>query len=678
MKKKKDYIKYTKDRVLLSDILPFELPLIFSNRHLYNYLLSQKLEIRKGKVYSSSKDFINKTIIKLLLGVSVDEKFNKNGILDFKNKSSIPFVYRICHKENDYRELCVIHPKNQIQVIDFYREYKDLILYYCSISPFSIRKPYRVAKYTFFDDNLHVDKLVEENDETVEEHKKEYENLKTFFAYKDHSNIYKFYESTEYHRCEKKYDKLLKTDITKCFDSLYTHSVAWALLDKSVVKKFLNEKGGTFGDKFDGLMQKLNYSETNGIVIGPEFSRVFAEIILQRIDLNIKNDLTKDGVFFKKDYEIFRYVDDYFVYYNEERVKDKILAVIKIRLKEFKLSLNNSKTQISINPIVTPITIAKERIADLISEALSYSIKDVEYQETLESEIIIKKEGSIFVNSKKIITRFKTIIYELDIDYKDILNYTFPIIERKLISCIKDYFKIEHKKNTQKQFVKSLVDILDFVFYIYSASPRVNTTIKLCRILRRVIETLNIEDEFNYDLKHLVFKNIYDNIFFVLRKNKTIENTQVETLYLLIALGELGKNYWLSEEVLAEYLRVDYENKVVSGLNYFSLTVSLFYMKNKKRYKDLRDCIVTEIVEQFKAVDIEARRERTELIFLLFDSLTCPYITSDVKKELLSLYSIKDSSQQAKIIKERANWFINWSNFDFGKELDAKKSQEVY
>jgi hypothetical protein len=67
--------------------------------------------------------------------------------------------------------------------------------------------------------------------------------------------------------------------------------VSWALLDKSAIKKFLADSKNTFGDKFDTLMQKLNFNETNGIVIGPEFSRIFAEIILQKIDVNVKADL---------------------------------------------------------------------------------------------------------------------------------------------------------------------------------------------------------------------------------------------------------------------------------------------------------------------------------------------------------------------------------------------------
>ena len=87
-----------------------------------------------------------------------------------------------------------------------------------------------------------------------------------------------------------------------------------------------------------------------------------------------------------------------------------------------------------------------------------------------------------------------------------------------------------------------MLELLDFVFFLYAVSPRVNTTIKLCRILRLYTTTLNLKDKFNIDFKHLDFKKIYDNVFFTLNKNKTIEHTQVETLYLLIALEKLVRN----------------------------------------------------------------------------------------------------------------------------------------
>lgn len=682
--KKKKYIKFKKERVILSDILPFEVPVTFTNRHFYSYLLSCKIKLDGEKISINKNNTpANQEIVKLLFGINSAKPF-VDGKVNFKedDRDSIPFGYKIVHKENDFRELTIIHPKNQLAVIEFYDKYRDLILYYSSISSFSIRKPYRIAKYTYFKDQLHLEKLAELTDEIVEQNDLEYENLKTFFVYKKYSNIHKFYESYQYHRCEKKFNRLFKFDISKCFDSIYTHSIGWALLDKQVAKKYLNEKKATFWNTFDVLMQKLNYNETNGIVIGPEFSRIFAELILQKIDDNVKREIEKEKLFSKKDYEIFRYVDDYFVFYNEESAKEKILTAFRLGLRDFKLYLNEAKTQLYNKPIITEITIAKQKINDLLNDSISYHLEEVYVQEEGIEEPVKKYKGKIYIDSNKLITKFKTIIFESKIDYKDILNFTFAIIERKLRSLIKTYFKIIREKNTEKEFIKSLLELFDFVFFLYLVSPRVNTTIKLCRVLRLATTTLNLKDKFSIDFKHLVFKKIYDNIIFTLHKNKSVKHTQVETLYLLIALGELGNKYWLTEDVLTSYLGIQKEATVFScesELNYFTIVVSLFYMKDKVRYKNLRSFVLEKAVEKFESVDYDFRIKKAELILLLFDLLAYSYIDiTTIKRKLLSLFLVTDATIQNDIIKARSNWFTTWTDFDFGKELDAKQSQEVY
>ena len=682
--KKKKYIKFKKERVILSDILPFEVPVTFSNRHLYSYLLSCKIKLEGEKISINKNNTpANQEIVKLLFGINSAKPF-ADGKVNLKEdeRDSIPFGYKIVHKENDFRELTIIHPKNQLAVIEFYDKYRDLILYYSNISPFSIRKPYRIAKYTYFKDQLHLEKLAELTDEIVEQNDLEYENLKTFFVYKKYSNIHKFYESYQYHRCEKKFNRLFKFDISKCFDSIYTHSITWALLDKEVVKKNLTDSKKTFGNVFDNLMQKLNYNETNGIVIGPEFSRVFAELILQKIDDNAKRELEKEKLFSKKDFEIFRYVDDYFVFYNEESAKEKILTAFRLGLREFKLYLNEAKTLHYSKPIITELTIAKQKINDLLNDSLSYHLEEILVKDEGAEEPVKKHKGKIFIDSNKLITKFKTIIFESKIEYKDILNYTFAIIERKLRSLIKSYFKIVREKNTEKEFIKSLLELFDFVFFLYSVSPRVNTTIKLCRVLRLATTTLNLKDKFSIDFKHLVFKKIYDNIIFTLHKNKSVKHTQVETLYLLIALGELGNKYWLTEDVLTSYLGIKKDATIFScesDLNYFTIVVSLFYMKDKVRYKNIRSFVLEKAVEKFESVDYDFRIKKAELILLLFDLLAYSYIDiTTIKKKLLDLYKVSDSTLQNDIIKARSNWFTTWTDFDFGKELDAKQSQEVY
>lgn len=76
----------------------------------------------------------------------------------------------------------------------------------------------------------------------------EYENLRTYFSYKHYTNIYKFYESYQYQRAEKKFKKLVKFDIQSCFDSIYTHSIAWALNGgKDTYKEYFLSDDSTMG-----------------------------------------------------------------------------------------------------------------------------------------------------------------------------------------------------------------------------------------------------------------------------------------------------------------------------------------------------------------------------------------------------------------------------------------------
>lgn len=151
----------------------------------------------------------------------------------------------------------------------------------------------------------------------------------------------------------------------------------------------------------------------------------------------------------------------------------------------------------------------------------------------------------------------------------------------------------------------------------------------------------------------------------------------METLYLLVALSELGKDYWLEESTLCSYFGIDKSGDGKYSLNYFSLTVLLFYIKNKKRYNWLRGFLETEIYKKFNR-EITFLKRDTELTLLLFDMLACPYITEKTKRALLEKYGVIEKNLQTDIIGKREYWFTKWTNFDLAKELDAKKSSEVY
>ena len=53
-------------------------------------------------------------------------------------------------------------------------------------------------------------------------------------------------------------------------------------------------------------------------------------------------------------------------------------------------------------------------------------------------------------------------------------------------------------------------------------------------------------------LNNNILKKISDEIYLILQKNKTKKETQIETLYLLIALSQLGREYRLNSKVLCQ------------------------------------------------------------------------------------------------------------------------------
>ncbi len=768
--RKKLKIPYTKERVVLSDVLPYEVPLIFSNRYFYK-LLNKRNKALKNPKFKKDKFKAYSEIENLLFSTA---------------KSSQPFRFKIKHNETDFRELNIIHPNNQKAVSDFYEKYNSLILYYSSISQFSIRKPTDIAKFTFFNDRLHS----KNGDNTfefaqIEENENEYENLKSYFTYHKYSNIHKFYESYQFHRSEKKFNKLIKIDISKCFDSIYTHTISWALFNKTIIKNNINDSRKTFAGEFDKLLQNLNANETNGIVIGPEFSRIFAELILQQIDNDILNNLLSSDanqprLIHKRDYEIFRYVDDYFIFYNKEEEKERILKEFKLCLKEYKLYLNDNKSISYGKPIITGISQAKQKITDLFNIHL---------------KLIEKEDESLYFSSNNVITRFKSIIKETNIDYKDIMNYSLAVLDnktKKLVNKWKSIKEEERNQKIQKQFEKGFFEILDVAFFLYSVEPRVNSTIKVCLIIDKIIcflkknKSNEYKEPFLTNHKHNIFKKISDEIYQVLQKNKSDKTTQVESLYLLIALNQLGREYRLSPKVLCSYFNIQFNSGKVtisSELNYFCIMVLLFYIKDIEVYDPIKEELKKHIYKKFEDKKDFYWKNDTETLLLLLDILSCPFLNESIKKndkkqildlinefefeflkpctnleeyskkliyiskkiyninpiknkilnprhfngfssllknylnelknrslvfnsvykyeENLSVYISKfrnnfDESinkykykkeilnllhiatNQIELIESEKYWFIKWTNFDFGMELQAKRSQEVY
>ena len=320
-------------RVLVTETLPYETPVIFSNEGLYQNTLR-----RRG----------DSPILRRLL----ENVVYGSGLTDPPH-STIPFSYQIRKNSLEYRRLSVIHPMSQWKIREFYRKHEKQILRLCMQSPASIRAPRRIAS-TFYTktswENVHQYKAGEILEEGIDPFSR---FSPSFFAYRGYDRLYKFFDSRDYFELEKSYGFALSLDVSKCFDSIYTHCLSWSVKDKAFTKKHVSISS-TFAQEFDVLMQHMNHRETNGILIGPEVSRIFAEILFQGIDRRVIARLEQGHhLAFGKHYSFRRYVDDVFIFAKTERDARVIYDCYADVLRVYNLHANVAKAAQMSRPFVT-------------------------------------------------------------------------------------------------------------------------------------------------------------------------------------------------------------------------------------------------------------------------------------------------------------------------------------
>lgn len=729
-KRKKIKLSYSKERVLFSDVLPYECPIIFSNRYLYRFLAKylwvgekQKVDNITWNILKQSKRLDEKdanAFAALLFGCY--EKGKGIGTLQHRlNALFYPYHFNIAHKPNKNRTLSIIHPYSQWQVVEFYNQYKYSILYLCNQSKYSLRKPHKIAQYFYYRDRLHRKLLGHESDK-VELFFNEYENLKTYFSYEKYSNIYKFYEDYRYQRAEKKFKHLIKFDLQSCFDSIYTHTISWATAGGADKVKILPGYNGSWvGDAFDNLMQSVNARETNGIVIGPEFSRIFAEIILQYIDQKVEQELLNkkhpnESIRHKSDYECYRYVDDYFLFYNDEKDRNLFLESLIKWLKEFKLQISPSKTEEFERPFITKITIAKHRIDDLFSDIFSTPLweevesnlgaekeEDAEDVGSDKDKEILYRKFNIYLPANSVNTRIKAIVREGGIEYRDIANYLLEKMSQRLDAFLnryemgfKKYERLMSKEDTnrdevellaqgvQRKLTSYLVSLIDVAFFVFNSNRQVNTTLKLQKIMNTIVIYAKRHGDFksNPDIrfqttsKDIIFKKIQDEIALVLATTDSHRNTLHESLYLLILSKELGSAYLFAPEVIKSFIE-----KSELQYNLFACIILMYYYANHKCYDTQKTLLKEEILKKYRLVAESERRRNSELTILTADMMTCPFVDDSYKQSLLTLMGITETEDQQMIMrfaKKQKYIFTRWTMFNLNKELQAKISQEVY
>ncbi len=437
-----------------------------------------------------------------------------------------------------------------------------------------------------------------------------------------------------------------------------------------------------FWSEFDILMQKMNYNETNWIVIWPEFSRICAEIILQRIDkdLFLKLKTEPNNLKLKKNYQIFRYVDDYFVFFNKDEDLDKIEKELKYCLLDYNLHINNNKRKIYEKPIITEISIAKEKIKSLFDEDKLYKIK-VLNEDTWE-ELFQNN-----TNSKSIINEFKIIVKESWVKYSDILNYFLVVIEKNLNQTINKYIwlnEISKSDKSKDNFITFIINILDIIFFFYSTSPKVSFTIKVTIIINIILAIFKKKKKELIKLTitdiDLIKKRIFDWILQILDKHNNENFKEIDSIYLLNILQALWDNYLLDKEKFIFLFKKFYWE----SLTYFSIISILYYIwSDTKKYVDVKKDLLKNIIKKF-AKEQENIQQKTELVLLMFDLINCSYLDPDFKIKIINNFPwikmkpITEKQEIIKYINENNLSFTNWKSKNKLDYIIKKKKIDVY
>lgn len=265
------------------------------------------------------------------------------------------------------------------------------------------------------------------------------------------------------------YDYLFQTDIVNCYSEIYTHSIAWAIHQKEVIKKNKKSKH-YFGNAIDKHLQNMSYGQTNGIPQGSILMDFIAEILLKYADELITNHIIKKDIS-KDDFYILRYRDDYRIFVNEVSLGREIMKIIAEELTSLGLKLNINKTGYSDNVILSSIkkdkleffkNIKNNNLQKRLIQLYEFSLKfpnsgSVSKEMTKIREKIEKMKNFSKENIEVLISLVTEIIYKnprIYIEGNAILSYLFLQIEDEI-----------QRKNIIKKVFKKLKKILNSGYF---------------------------------------------------------------------------------------------------------------------------------------------------------------------------------------------------------------------
>ncbi len=625
-------------RALLTDTLPYEVPVIFSNDKLYASLVAKETAL-------SAKA---RSIIQRIQNISASV--------------TKPYSYSIVKDGSRYTTLGIIHPSTQIIIASFYEAFSASLLSSCDNGEVSLRRP--IGHTPLFSE-------AELNGESTfklgiphvdpDEGESDISHIVSYFSYGKYNLLGKFVESEEFKRLEKRFRFLQTSDISRCFASIYTHSVSWAVKGKDFSKR--SKASFSFEAKFDEVMQSANYGETNGIVIGPEISRIFAEIILQSVDGSVLNDLRP--LQNNRDFAIRRYVDDYFIFTNSADITEKIMESVVRNLENYKLYPNKAKTKASIRPFVSGISLARSEISSIIGDI--YIVVDEVFDSTDPGTIAGK--GRLLRNKA---TAMRQACSKHGVELHVVSGWVLTNLRNVLAKLVRKANGCDYTLSSA--IYNCLSAILDIVFYICAVDLRVRTTYALSQCLYIVAE-----------IKNCGSTDLIDRTNHFLSEEMSILMRNALAFGDDVALGVEMANLLISgyHYIGPAFLRNDVAREALDkmanaqGLTYFRYITVKFCCRREVALASLLDMVNRKAVE-FVGTGPDRIALDTEAYLIFCDYLSSTDTTLKSKRALIK-NTIGGNPSDA-VLEEIIGvvGFVDWDGTAIQHTLERKALRPVY
>lgn len=673
------HVSKSKYRVVISDILPYERPVFFSNRFFARFLKYYGIEI-EGDCLVARHHSDEPGLSEFL------------EILGGKVGSTRKSFHYFITKDGKERGRClsVIHPFHQVKMVEFYDRYKMLLIDFCSRSNYSIRFPYKVADYQKKQKGYH--KIYSDDAEPVDTR----ESLKHFFAYKYYKNINFFYGDYRFLRAEKKFRNMTKLDLEQCFESIMPNTLSNAMFGHD-----MKDCEGSLAFDFCRLQNKFNI-QGKGIIIGPEFSRIYAEIILQRIDSELEKLLEKEGIHRNKDYIFYRYVDDGFLYFNESNVKERFLSCYKLELKKYSLRINKKKVvTFAKRPFIESLSIAKGLLLRLIDERFQNRLETFKGFINFQNNRI---DTPVVLDFKTFVNDVRTIMCtcDEDIKYKDITSFFLGVIQKRTEQLISDfnllygqYCRAEAdasineqgriiKDKYEREFVIFSKSIVEVLFYFLCCDMRMSTSFKVVSIISKlqlfvrgnyIIDEFSKSDKFPEYCVGKLDEKISDEIASLFLNTIPDESNMMEILNILEVEKKMKKRNQIPPKVLNDFLK-KCEGKSLE-LNFFIVFEIMHFIKDTDGYADLKQTLYDWIDKQIETLK-SLKCSSAEAVLTFIEAMCCPWIEKRKKKDYSILLCENASDRIYNFALKQKNLFIKWHGYKLDEAIQQINSAEVY